>query len=166
MTRSVPKCCCCCLKTQVKTSRRDQDTKTRQGGDMLCLLAWMDLARMDACSEAMLGLDTPRCNKSKITQRKGIQYIQYIFLLHHSIWERETLSNFLFKNIFQEILFTFSFHFQVQYFWSTQSTSREDDTGGFLFSSFSRTACYGSAVPSIQCLDGSIIIISASGRAL
>ena len=127
MTRSVPKCCCCCLKTHVKTSRRDQNTKTRQGGDMLCLLAWMALARMDgSCLEAMLGLDrkiqfrivkyTPRCNKSKITQRKEIQYIQYIFVLHHSICERETLSNFLFKNIFQEILFNFSFHFQVQYF--------------------------------------------------
>jgi len=30
----------------IKTSRVE-DTKTRQGGQVLCLLAWMDLARMD-----------------------------------------------------------------------------------------------------------------------
>jgi len=41
------------LKDHQDIKSRDQDTKTRQGGGLLallCLLAWMDLARMDlAC---------------------------------------------------------------------------------------------------------------------
>jgi len=112
------------LKDHQDIKSRDQDTKTRQGGGLLCLLAWMDLARMDlACLDAMLGLDrkiqfrivkdTPRCDKSNIINRKGIQYIlQYIFVLHQSIFMRKKHFQISYsKNIFQEILFIFSFHF-------------------------------------------------------
>uniref|UniRef100_A0A6G5A1M9 Putative secreted protein n=1 Tax=Rhipicephalus microplus TaxID=6941 RepID=A0A6G5A1M9_RHIMP len=89
------------LKDHQDIKSRDQDTKTRQGGGvlaLLCLLAWMD----GSCSDGscLLGLDrkiqfrivkdTPRCDKSNIINRKEIQYIlQYIFVLHQSIFMRK-----------------------------------------------------------------------------
>lgn len=133
------------LKDHQDIKSRDQDTKTRQGGGLLCLLAWMDLARMDlACLDAMLGLDrkiqfrivkdTPRCDKSNIINRNPIYSSIHICATSIHIHEKEKHFQISYsKNIFQEILFIFSFHF-----WSNQSTSREDDTGGFLFSRFSR----------------------------
>jgi len=99
MTRSAPKLLLLLEDHQdIKRRPRHQD-KTRQGGEALaCLLAWMDLARMDG-SYAWIGSEnsvqdssrnTPRCSKSKITQyRKGIQYIQYIFVLRQSIYMRK-----------------------------------------------------------------------------
>lgn len=93
---------------------------------MLCLLAWMDLARMDGLlgSYAWIGSEnsvqdspknTPRCNKSKIIQRKGIQYIQYIFVLHQqSIYMRKKNTfkfpiQTFFKKFFSHLVFIFKF---------------------------------------------------------
>lgn len=131
---------------------RHQDTKTRQGGSAsFALLACLDgsclLGRMDG-SYAWIGSEIqfrivkkhPKVWK-KSNFFNSIRYNtirSYLCYINPYSWEREHFHIFLFKIIFQEILFTFIFHFQVQYFWSTQSTSREDDTGGFLRNSMLR----------------------------
>lgn len=179
MTRSAPKL----LLEERPMSRHQEEIKTPRQDKaercLLCLLACLDGSCSDgSCLEAMLGLDrkiqfrivkdTPRCNKSKITHRKGIQYIQYIFVLHQSIYMRKRktfkfpIQKTFFKKFFSHLVFIFKFSISE----APNQLHGKMTLEAFFFQNSVGTACYGSAVSSIQCLDGSIIIISASGRAL
>lgn len=111
-------------------------------GDMLCLLdgwigsyAW--IGSDQSGSDRSQVRSTPRCEERNSIQYATIQLFSFIFVLHQSIFTRNTIS--IQFNSHTKFFFTFSFISSSMSEAPTHFPGRWHDTGSFLyFPNFSR----------------------------